>query len=115
MQNLLIKMEECDFGIFLLTPLHGAKKGDSERLIARDNVVFEAGLFIGMKGSPYAFILLPDEYVVAPSDLQGIIGIKYSYDQINNAETRDARESAIMAACASIVDRIQFVMAQHQP
>ena len=109
LDNILSKMKECRFGIFLLSPLDKATSGDSSRLKARDNVVLEAGLFIGKKDSLNAFLLLPEGYGVAPSDLAGIIGIPYGYDGAK-ANTRDERHKTLWPPCEKIVDRIQDVM-----
>jgi predicted nucleotide-binding protein len=134
LENLLSKMSECLFGVFLLTPIDEIKSGDVERLgaddeveaqraarakmqrrlIARDNVILETGLFIGMRGPDYTFMLRPESYDVTPSDLKGIIGIPYDYDKVRAAGRSDERKDAIRQACDDIVDGIREVMARPQ-
>ncbi len=112
LENVLSKMNECLFGVFLLTPVDENRSGDVRRLIARDNVVLETGLFIGARGVDNTFMLLPEKYDVTPSDLQGIIGIKYDYDKVAGIQTSDGRKDAIRQACDYIVDNIHRVMTQ---
>jgi predicted nucleotide-binding protein len=110
LENVLSKMSECLFGVFLLTPVDENRSGDARRLIARDNVVLETGLFIGARGVDNTFMLLPEKYEVTPSDLQGIIGIKYDYDKVAGIQTSDGRKDAIRQACDYIVDNIHRIM-----
>lgn len=78
---------------------------------ARDNVVFESGLFIGMKKADHAIILLPKNYSVEPSDLHGILGLKYPYDELrDNAKDHRARVNLLDGVGADIVDNIRKVM-----
>lgn len=109
LENIIEKMKGCHFGIFILSPIDNEASGDSSKLKARDNVVLEAGLFIGRKGAQHAFLLLPKGYGVEPSDLAGIIGIQYNYAG-GKAKTRGERHAAMWASCEEIVDRIQEVM-----
>jgi hypothetical protein len=115
LENILVKMKQCAFGIFLLTPIDvgGRIDSDSTRLRARDNVVFELGLFIGKNQRQHAFMLLPEEHKVAPSDLAGIIGISYSYKKAT-ADTYEQRAAAMQGACEKLVDGIKNVMDQSQ-
>jgi predicted nucleotide-binding protein len=115
LENLLSKMSKCLFGIFLLTPVDESKSGNVERLVARDNVILETGMFIGVRGADHTFMLLPENYNVTPSDLQGIIGVKYDYDKVQGFARSDERKEAIRQACDGIVDRIREVMTQPQP
>jgi 8-oxo-dGTP pyrophosphatase MutT (NUDIX family) len=52
-------------------------RGDSHSS-ARDNVVLETGLFLGVLGRQRIFILVPDTGVRIPSDLDGLIYLAYS-------------------------------------
>jgi hypothetical protein len=64
---------EYQFGIFVFTPddeIH--VRGETKR-VARDNVLFELGLFIGKLGRHRAFVVNPGKRAIAlPSDLLGI-------------------------------------------
>lgn len=100
--NILSTMSGTDFGVFLYSPVD---------VKARDNVVFESGLFIGMKKADHAIILLPKNYSVEPSDLHGILGLKYPYDELrDNAKDHRARVNLLDGVGADIVDNIRKVM-----
>jgi predicted nucleotide-binding protein len=47
LDSLLRELESKDFGVFVVTPDDVAKLRGSDARVARDNVVFELGLFIG--------------------------------------------------------------------
>jgi len=66
-------------GIFILAPDDLAVVRDQTSLLARDNVVFELGLFIGALGRECTFIVLPRGVADfrLPSDLLGIGGADY--------------------------------------
>jgi predicted nucleotide-binding protein len=102
----------CDFGIILYTPAGKTETGNTERWVARDNVVFETGLFIGAKGAERTIILLPEGHEVAPSDLAGIVGVVYPLDDFRKAETVDRRTSILLTSGGRIVERIANVMSQ---
>src|SRR5689334_22756517 len=60
-----------DFGIFIGTPDDKVETSSGEQFQARDNVIFELGLYYGRLGSAKcAFIL--DKEIKLPSDLKGI-------------------------------------------
>lgn len=102
--NIQSTMSGTDFGVFLYSPVD---------VKARDNVVFESGLFIGMKKADRAIILLPRNYEVEPSDLHGILGLKYPYDELrDDAEDHRARVNLLDGVGADIVDKIRKVMTQ---
>jgi Predicted nucleotide-binding protein containing TIR-like domain len=103
LDNIQFTMRERDFGVFIYSPVDGK---------ARDNVVFETGLFIGMKKADHAIILLPENYEVEPSDLHGILGPPYPYDEVLAAKDHPTRVAKMGAAGATIVDRIRNIMTQ---
>jgi hypothetical protein len=94
-----------DFGVFLYSPVDGK---------ARDNVVFETGLCLGMKDAAHTVLLLPKGADVTPSDLRGIIGIEYPYQELANAEYSD-RLDKLDGVGARIVEKIYNVMAGTSP
>lgn len=112
LKNLQDKLRSHDFGIFIYTPADTTEVRESKQPRARDNVVFETGLFMGMKGPNYTIILLPETHEVAPSDLTGIIGIKYAYDEVKGAMNHAGRTGRLGPASAKIVDKIRDVMDQ---
>ena len=106
LDNVRYAMRERDFGVFIYSPATGK---------ARDNIVFESGLFIGMKEADRAIILLPENHKVAPSDLDGILGLNYSHAELQATEEHLARVGILGGIGAVIVDRICAIMAQPTP
>jgi predicted nucleotide-binding protein len=75
LEGLLDALDETDFGLFIFGPDDVTKVRGEELRTARDNVVFELGLFIGRLGRERSFILMPrgvDDFRF-PSDLLACI------------------------------------------
>jgi hypothetical protein len=74
LESLLAALEDTEFGLFILGPDDITKIRGTEMRTARDNVVFELGLFLGRLGQDRSFILMPkgisDFHL--PTDLLGI-------------------------------------------
>jgi hypothetical protein len=74
LESLLEALEDIEFGLFIFGPDDLIKIRGTEMVSARDNVVFELGLFIGRLGRDRSFILMPkgsaDFHL--PTDLLGI-------------------------------------------
>lgn len=67
-----------DFGLFILTPDDKLQSHGKKGMSARDNVLFEFGLFLGDLGANRTFAViqdseLPRKRVKVPSDLGGIV------------------------------------------
>lgn len=72
------KAETVDFAIFVFTPDDLATIRDQKKLIVRDNVLFELGLFIGTLGKQRCFIVKPrDAELHFPTDLLGLTPADY--------------------------------------
>lgn len=70
-----------DFGIFVFTPDDELHIRGESKPVARDNVVFELGLFIGKLTRRRAFIVHPSKKTISlPSDLAGITTAAYDPD-----------------------------------
>jgi hypothetical protein len=96
--ELLRRSREYDFAIFLFTPDDVATMRARQVPVPRDNVVFEAGLFMRSIGRERVLIVVPEEsgtHVL--SDLQGLTFLTYRAP----AEPRD-RKARIGALCTSI-------------
>jgi hypothetical protein len=77
LDGLLEAIEKYDFGVFLLTPDDRIESRGRKEMSSRDNVLFEAGLFLGRLGRDRIQIYVQDSAqrttkVKMPSDLLGI-------------------------------------------
>lgn len=90
-----------DFGIFVFTPDDTIESRGETKKIARDNVIFELGLFVGKLSRRKAFIVHPrDSDLHILSDFNGIK--KASYD----AESKNLTAS-LGPACEQIRDSMR--------
>lgn len=105
---LLAEVNKCQFAVFLftaddLTLLRGKKFST-----ARDNVIFEFGLFLSRLGPKRCFFLVPDgqdEFRI-PSDLDGITTLCY------DASLRKTDPSASVGGCVASLKTVlaQFIL-----
>lgn len=73
LENLAEQARSVDFAALVLTPDDLLTRGGEERSVARDNVLFEAGLFMGALGPERAFLVCSrDQEIALPTDLLGI-------------------------------------------
>ena len=100
--DLVKKSSAIDFAVFAFTPDDVSRIRSHEELVARDNVVFELGLFIGAIGKDRCYIVKPrgvDMHL--PSDLLGMNVADYATDR-PDADI----SSALNYACKQVKDRI---------
>jgi predicted nucleotide-binding protein len=91
---------EYDFGVFVFTPDDALLSRGETKPVARDNVIFELGLFTGRLGRNRAFIVQPkDAAVVLPTDLAGVSSATY----VPNASNLSA---ALEPACEKIGEAV---------
>ncbi len=83
LETLTNKAAEYDYAILVLTPDDLLIKREDVQLSARDNVLFELGLFMGTLGRSNTFIVA-EEKVSMPSDLAGITPARYSLEGKDN-------------------------------
>ncbi|HEV7703925.1 MAG TPA: TIR domain-containing protein [Gemmatimonadaceae bacterium] len=77
-ESLEQELDDSDFGIAIASPDDIVESRGKSVATARDNVVFEIGLFIGRLGRKRSLLLEPHgEAVKLPSDLSGITTIAY--------------------------------------
>jgi Predicted nucleotide-binding protein containing TIR-like domain len=100
---------DYDFAIFVISPDDIADVRGKRVLVARDNVLFEAGLFFSQLNRNRTFLIKPDMHPMPsepsfhlPSDLQGLTLVEYSPPD-NPADLR----AAIGAACHQIETAIK--------
>jgi CAP12/Pycsar effector protein, TIR domain len=100
--SLLEMAQSSDFAALVLTPDDSTVTRGSEHSAARDNVVFELGLFLGALGPRRVFIIQPrDLSLTLPSDLAGVTRLDYRYKRADQN-----LQAAIGPAATRIRDRI---------
>jgi hypothetical protein len=100
--SLLEVAQTSDFAALVVTPDDSAVVRGSAVSIARDNVVFELGLFLAALGPRRVFIIQPrDLSLTLPSDLAGVTTLDYRY----NRADQNLR-AAVGPAATEIRDRI---------
>lgn len=74
LDSLIKSLNQFDFGVFVVGAEDVVKLKGTEYRTARDNVIFELGLFIGKLGKERSFILAPrgQENFHLPTDLLGV-------------------------------------------
>ncbi|MCG2817319.1 MAG: nucleotide-binding protein, partial [Candidatus Aminicenantes bacterium] len=73
-----------DFGVFVFTPDDKLYTRGETKSVARDNVIFELGLFTGKLGRTRAFIVKPrGTAITIPSDLAGVTTATYDAENPN--------------------------------
>ena len=102
LESLLLAIDRFDFAILVLTPDDLAVSRGSSKSVARDNVIFELGLFVGAIGRDRTFMLYdranPPEL---PSDLAGITAAVFQQHSSGNLE------AALGAPCTKIQNAIE--------
>jgi predicted nucleotide-binding protein len=95
-----------DFGIFIFTPDDQLHARGEFKSVARDNVVFELGLFVGRLTRRRAFVIHPEKKAIAlPTDLAGITTASYDPDKPNLA-------AALGPACQKIREAVARINSQ---
>jgi predicted nucleotide-binding protein len=91
-----------DFGIFVFTPVDELHTRGLVKQVARDNVVFELGLFIGKLTRKRAFVVQPRNGLTVPSDLAGITTASYDSTHSNLAAALGPACQQIRTAVAAV-------------
>jgi predicted nucleotide-binding protein len=103
LEALEVAVESYDFGIFVFTPGDQITTREMTKPVARDNVIFEAGLFIGKIGRRRSFIVRPRNLQMqVPSDLNGITVADYD-------SSKENLTAAVGTACTKIREAIKTV------
>lgn len=93
-------VDRYDFGVFIFTPDDALLTRGETKPVARDNVVFELGLFAGRLGRNRAFAVRPrGAFISLPTDLAGITTANYDYEIPNLT-------AAVEPACEQIRDAV---------
>jgi Predicted nucleotide-binding protein containing TIR-like domain len=72
LESLVNNIERFDFAILVATPDDMVTRRDESALSARDNVLFELGLFMGRLGRGRTYLLADPRAVRLPTDLAGV-------------------------------------------
>lgn len=101
--DLIKKSSAVDFAVFVFTPDDITTMRNKEVIVARDNVVFELGLFIGALGKDRCYVVKPRGIEMhLPSDVAGVTTADYVADRPDGDIA-----SALNPACAQIKARIK--------
>lgn len=78
-ETLVEQLAQFTFGVFVLSADDHAVRRGSGVVLPRDNVVFEAGLFMGMHGRKRTFLVCPSdvEEFHMLTDLSGVTTVRY--------------------------------------
>lgn len=88
---------EYHFAVFVFTPDDELQSRGEIKPVARDNVLFELGMFVGKLGRKKAFVIHPGKKAVSmPSDLNGVTTGPY-----------DPSERNLAAALGPVANRIR--------
>lgn len=85
LETLVSEAGSFQYAILVLTPDDVVIKRDQQVMSARDNVLFELGLFMGALGRQRTFIVCRQDMAL-PSDLAGITPAKYATDEQLNLQ-----------------------------
>ncbi|MBI3928887.1 MAG: nucleotide-binding protein [Armatimonadetes bacterium] len=103
MDDLMEAARTNDFAILVLTPDDVAKVRGEAHTTARDNVIFELGLFIGSLGRERTFFITPrGSDLKLPSDLAGVKPGTYRTDRADQKII-----AALNACCTEIRQEIE--------
>ena len=95
-------VQDYNYGVFVFTPDDELLSRGETKPVARDNVIFELGLFTGGLGRTRAFIVKPKgKSISLPTDLAGITTAIYDQKNSNLA-------AAVEPACEKIREAIKL-------
>lgn len=108
LESLLEAVKKVDFAILVLSPDDIIRMRGRQSRVARDNIIFELGLFIGSLGRDNIFMVAPSSShsMRIPSDLHGLMFVTYDPD-------RQDLVAALGTACTSIQNRIEELWAKN--
>jgi hypothetical protein len=97
--------EKYDFAVIILARDDVIVRGKDDTLKARDNCVFEAGMFVAYLKRERCFLVNSVEQRDLPSDLGGVISLPFA--EPDNLSDRQACAEALRNVSATIKDSIQ--------
>lgn len=102
--NLISHLNTSDYGAFVFAKDDAVRIREDQKMIVRDNVLFELGLFMGRLGSECSFILMPEDMkdFHLPVDLDGTTTISYNSNDVLTNPHR-----AVAKTCQKILQAIK--------
>ncbi|NNB86707.1 TIR domain-containing protein [Corallococcus exiguus] len=109
--SLIAAANKTDFAVFVFAPDDVVKLRRAEMAVARDNVVFELGLFIGTLGPERVYFVVPRDTpnLHLPSDLLGITPAAFELNREDGNLT-----AALGAACNKIRNQMKTAMPEKE-
>jgi hypothetical protein len=106
LEDLASQVERFDFAVLVLTPDDTLIKRSEVTSSPRDNLIFEAGLFIGAIGRERTFLLIPNDVTNFSlfTDYSGMTAPRYSHDRFISTG-----RPALGTAAAIIKERIRHL------
>jgi len=103
LDDLIESLFKFDFGIFVFSPDDISKIRQKKFLVARDNVIFEMGLFVGRLGKKRTLYVVPRgiSNFHLPSDLIGVSPLDYDGNRSDGNI-----QAALGSVCTKIRERI---------
>jgi predicted nucleotide-binding protein len=96
-EDLVDAVQAMDFGVFVFTPDDTAIIRRKAKKVARDNVLFELGLFVGHLGRERCFMVVPRNKIDMATDLVGFTSLGYDEGRFKRED-----EAALGVACNQI-------------
>jgi len=105
LESLEAAVVKYDFGLFVFTPDDQLHSRGQVKPVARDNVLFELGLFVGKLTRRRAFVIRPTgSAITLPTDLAGITTATYEPGRENDPDDT----SHLGAACPRILHAVRL-------
>lgn len=108
LNSLIDAAKTHDFAVLVLTPDDRLISRNKQYAAARDNVIFELGLFIGALGQDRTFIVhREDSPPKIPTDLSGIVTARY--------DNSSSLQAAVSPACIHIMEAVNKALLRGSP
>jgi len=102
MESLVGAARRADFAVLIASADDTVESRGTMRVVARDNVIFELGLFIGVLGRERTYIVADKSRdLQLPSDLDGLTWLRYTERADGNIQ------AAVNAAVVGILERVR--------
>lgn len=109
LESLIQYSKQYDFGVFIFAADDMVEMNGERLLAARDNVVFELGLFVGRLGRERSFLVTQQtpEPLRLPSDLEGLSRATFNLELAPGKAVGDAPPEVIKGALGPACSKIR--------